>query len=89
MADHVLGGWRKRNGEKVVVRLTEYKGESRLDLRLWFLSDQDGEWHPTSKGVGITAEHIGEVVAMLQRASSLLAGKVPQRKNGAGIPAAD
>jgi Transcriptional Coactivator p15 (PC4) len=81
-SEYSLGEWRIRQGLKVRVRLTEYRNRSRVDVRQWYLSDA-GQWMPGKTGIGIPVEHLGEVMRMLQRASSLLNGKVAQH-TGAG-----
>jgi len=86
--EYHLGEWRIRQGLRVRVRLSEHQGKPRLDIRQWYMGDE-GEWCPSRRGISIMPEHVGELAQMLVRAEALLAGKVPQRRNGAGIPAAD
>lgn len=37
----------------------EYQGRERLDIRLYF-EDDEGEWRPTKKGVGIPLDRVEE-----------------------------
>lgn len=86
MAEHVLGEWKIRTGLRVKVRLAEHGGKSRLDIRQFYMGDE-GDWCPSKRGVSIPPEHLSEVMAMLQRAKALLEGKIPDRRNGAGVAA--
>jgi Transcriptional Coactivator p15 (PC4) len=73
--EYTVGEWRIRQGLKVLVRIVEYKSHIRVDVRQWYLSD-DGEWCPGRSGVGIPVERLADVQKMLERAASLLNGKV-------------
>jgi len=42
-------------GQKVVVRRTQFRGKEYLDFRQFFLSE-DGKWLPTKKGVALPWE---------------------------------
>ena len=48
----------------LVVALTEYKGEVRLDLRVWYLDDAGG-WCPSRRGVHVRAEQGPALVAAI------------------------
>lgn len=43
--------------KKLVIRLTEYEGNRLLDLRFWYFSKKDGEWHRTRKGIMLNREN--------------------------------
>ena len=42
-------------GEVIRVEVTEYKGSTYLNLRVWY-TDKDGELKPTQKGIAIPPE---------------------------------
>jgi hypothetical protein len=45
----------KGRGEIIRIELSEYKGNTYLNLRVWY-TDKDGEYKPTQKGVSFTTE---------------------------------
>ncbi|MCB1189237.1 MAG: transcriptional coactivator p15/PC4 family protein [Leptospiraceae bacterium] len=45
----------KSNGDILRIEVSEYKGVSYLNLRMWY-TDKDGELRPTKKGVAVTKE---------------------------------
>lgn len=56
---------RARDNEQLRATLNEYKGAWYAHLRIYFLSDVSGEWHPTQKGVSIAAESFHELEAAI------------------------
>src|SRR5215471_6818876 len=83
--EYHLGEWRIRQGLRVRVQLSEHQGKPRLDIRQWYMGDE-GEWCPSRRGISITPEHVGELAQMVARAEALLAGKMPQSRNGGWRP---
>ncbi len=69
------------SGKMYEVRVVacEYAGYWHVDLRLYFLQEDDS-WMPTKKGVVIRASEIDEVFAALEEAKKLIG-------NPDGIPA--
>ena len=63
----VLGGIQKKEGEKIVVAMKEYKGFDYLDIRTFFLNDKD-EWCFTKKGITLPPAKITELINILQKA---------------------
>jgi hypothetical protein len=47
-------------GEVIRVEVTEYKGATYLNLRVWYI-DKDGELKPTQKGIAIGPELYDQV----------------------------
>lgn len=66
----VLGEIQKKEGEKIVVSMKEYKGFGYLDIRTFFLDDKN-EWRFTKKGITLSPGKIGELVNILQKAKEL------------------
>ncbi|MDH4262904.1 MAG: transcriptional coactivator p15/PC4 family protein [Spirochaetia bacterium] len=46
----------KGNGEIIRVEISEFKGISYLNLRVWFTDKESGEYKPTQKGIAIKPE---------------------------------
>lgn len=65
--DVVLGEIQKKEGEKIVVAMKEYRGFDYLDIRTFFLNDK-GEWCFTKKGITLAPAKITELISMLQKA---------------------
>ena len=58
-----------QEGNSIFVCLNDAgNGALRVDVRRWFVGD-DGEWHPTQKGISLTADSIQPVI------DALVAGK--------------
>lgn len=66
----VLGEIQKKEGEKLVVSMKEYKGYGYLDIRTFFLDDKN-EWRFTKKGVTLSPTKITELADTLQKAKEL------------------
>lgn len=66
----ILGEISKKEGEKIVVAMKEYKGFDYLDIRTFFLNDKD-EWCFTKKGITLPPTKISELVNILQKAKEL------------------
>ncbi|MBP6963696.1 MAG: transcriptional coactivator p15/PC4 family protein [Armatimonadetes bacterium] len=54
----------KNAKERIVVSDAEYNGIELVDIRVYFQAD-DGEWHPTKKGVSLRWALFGELLAAL------------------------
>lgn len=50
---------------KIVTRGLVSKGEPYIDLRTYYLDDND-EWQPTKKGIRLHAEALPELIEQLQ-----------------------
>ena len=58
--------FQKSATERVEVVATQYRGRAFVNARVHFLGD-DGEWHPTKKGLTLSLELAADVArAMLQ-----------------------
>ncbi|MBU9379399.1 transcriptional coactivator p15/PC4 family protein [Burkholderia gladioli] len=60
---------RRSESERLRVQLRQYRGREFLDVRCWYLAD-DGEYHPSQKGVTLNPSQLAELVQAL-----LLAGR--------------
>lgn len=69
--DTVIAELPKNPLEKLCISLREYQGHPFIDIRLYFLGD-DEQWHPTKKGITVSPSQweefviaVGEVQAHL------------------------
>jgi len=46
----------KGGGEIVRVEISEYKGTTYFNLRIWYTDKETGEYKPTQKGIAIKPE---------------------------------
>ncbi len=53
-------------GEEVRISLTTYKGREYLDIRVYYQGD-DGEKHPTKKGITLSLDLLSELEAGLSK----------------------
>jgi hypothetical protein len=58
-------------GQQIQVRLTTFRGREYLDLRNFYLDDND-EWKPTKKGIAVPVELYDELMAALKEAGEAL-----------------
>lgn len=49
----------------LVVCTTTYKGKSSLDLRRYYLDDDQQQWRPTSKGIRVPLEEADALIEAL------------------------
>ena len=60
----MIGEIQKNATERIRVSVSEYKGYTYLDLRIFFENDS-GEWMPTKKGVTISKDNIESLISLL------------------------
>lgn len=61
--------FQKNSSEKLLIRFTEYKGKSLIDLRVFFQADDSGnEWKPTRKGIAMNRELLSELLKGIEEA---------------------
>ena len=59
---------RKSDSERLRINISEYRGRTFIDLRVWY-STESGEYKPGRAGVSLRPDQIGEVVQGLLVAS--------------------
>jgi hypothetical protein len=59
----------KGKGEVIRIEISEYKGKTLLNLRVWY-TDANGEYKPTQKGVTFTPEQYSELKEAILEAGS-------------------
>ncbi|MEQ8167744.1 MAG: transcriptional coactivator p15/PC4 family protein [Candidatus Eremiobacterota bacterium] len=73
MEDRIIGEIKKNRGEKIVFSLGEFKGKKRIDIRNYFLGEEDSEtWKPTKKGINISLEQWQEFKELLKEVDNAL-----------------
>lgn len=76
MTPRMIEFWERPRGEQLRLSLCEFKGQTLVDLRVWYTPASGGECAPTQKGVSIKPELIGELIGALETARSQLANEV-------------
>jgi len=46
----------KGGGEIIRVEISEFKGQTYLNLRVWYTDKETGEYKPTQKGIAVKPE---------------------------------
>jgi len=78
--DKLIGTVPKTSVEEIRVALREFRGRRFLDVRIHYRGD-DGEWHPTKKGVTVGVDSVQEFYALVKKASRELARGEGQQDN--------
>ena len=60
--------------EKILFSLTEFKGKSYADIRVYY-EDDEGELKPTKKGITITLDRFAEFKKNLQALEEFLSAE--------------
>jgi len=63
-----------KRGTQIFARVRDFKGKVLVDLRLFF--EKEGEWFPTTKGIVLDAEQIGELEAAVKALRAELDSRV-------------
>ena len=71
-ADHLVSTIDRREGEQLRITYAEFKGRQYVHFRVYFLSDVDGEWHPTRAGVTIAADRFHEIESAVAEVRKLI-----------------
>ena len=56
----------KGNEEVVRATVSEFAGKRRADLRIYFKGN-DGDWHPSKRGVSLTIDMVEELQAAVTK----------------------
>lgn len=69
MADaKILATIERSDTEQLQISLSEYKGTSYLNMRIFFTNDGGASWIPTKKGVTFTAEQLDILTEAIEEA---------------------
>ena len=77
--DKIIAELPKGPLDKLVISLREYQGHAFVDLRLYFLGD-DEQWHPTKKGITVSPSQWDDFMAALGQVAAHLPKDAPARK---------
>ncbi len=66
-----IGEISKNSTEKIRVTVSEYKGYTFLDVRVYYEDDQ-GEWKPTKKGITISKDNLEPLIKLLNEGKKKL-----------------
>ena len=69
-------------GERLRLTVQPYRGQPRIDLRLWY-ADSAGTLKPGSKGMTVPTEAVADLVAALGEAKHLTVADLPPVANDA------
>jgi hypothetical protein len=74
MEDKIIGEIKKNRGEKIVFSLGEFKGKKRIDIRTYFLGEEEDSdtWKPTKKGINISLDQWQEFKELLKEVDNAL-----------------
>jgi len=67
----LIGEISKNSTEKIKVSVSEYKGYTFLDIRVYYEDDQ-GEWKPTKKGITVSKDNIDPIIKLLNEGKKKL-----------------
>ncbi len=67
----LIGELAKNSTEKLRVAISEYKGYTFLDVRVYYEDDQ-GEFKPTKKGITLKKEDIDPLIKLLKEGDKKL-----------------
>ena len=67
MANKFIGEIEKNSKEKIIASISEFKGNTFVDLRVHFEDERSGEYKPTKKGIAVSAKNIDGVIDLLTR----------------------
>ncbi len=70
----VVAEMEKSWNEKILFSLTEFKGKSYADIRVYY-EDDEGELKPTKKGITITLDRFAEFKKNLQALEEFLSAE--------------
>lgn len=60
--------WAKTDSEVIRVELSTYKGESRINARVWYTDSKTGELEAGKNGLNLPIEHLRKLSKALTRA---------------------
>jgi hypothetical protein len=68
--DKVLGEVIKTANVKTMIRITEFKGRTFLDIRDFFKAKGAVDFGPTKKGVALDISKISDIITILEKAEA-------------------
>ena len=68
MSDNVIGEIQKNQREKIIASINKFKGNTFVDLRVYYEDETRGEYKPTKKGLAVSSKNIDGVIDLLNKA---------------------
>lgn len=78
MEAKIIGEIPRNSTEKTIVSISEYKGKTFVDARVYY--DADGEYKPTKKGITVQPDALDTFIGLLQKAKTELSSPKGKRK---------
>ena len=72
--NQTIAEFEKNSSEVVRISLSEFKGHSYVDIRI-FYEDDEGEWRPTKKGVTVSVDLVDELLEAVKKVYGVLQQK--------------
>lgn len=69
--ERLIKAFERGAGQQLQVRLVTFRGREYLDLRNFYLDEND-EWKPTKKGIAIPLELYDDLMAALNEVGEIL-----------------
>ena len=71
MADSkILGVIERSDTEQLQISISEYKGKSYLNMRIFYTTDEGATWLPTKKGVTFTPDQLDLLTEAIEEAKT-------------------
>jgi hypothetical protein len=67
----LIGEISKNSTERIRVSISEYRGYTFLDVRVYY-EDDSGEWRPTKKGITVSKDNIESLIKLLNEGKKKL-----------------
>lgn len=67
---------------RIQVNIQDFKGIVGVDIREWYQAN-DGNMHPTKKGLRLSSNDISKLIPLLERAETELYEQLPQQQQAA------
>jgi hypothetical protein len=67
----LIGEIQKNTTERIRVSVSEYRGYTFLDVRVYY-EDDNGEWKPTKKGITVSKDNIESLIKLLNEGKKKL-----------------
>ncbi|HIE53057.1 MAG TPA: transcriptional coactivator p15 [Armatimonadetes bacterium] len=71
MADQLIAEFDRNPLEKIRVQIREYRGHRYIDVRTYYLDDNDNQWKPTRKGLTLNLETSALLREALEKAEEI------------------
>lgn len=67
----ILANIQRTDTEQLQISVSEYKGKSYFNLRIYYTTDEGSTWLPTKKGVTFSPEQLDILTEAIEEAKNL------------------